>query len=316
MLDFRYVDIVELDHQPSLEWHPIADIQLRTPADGFEALKADIAANGLINPPTLYEGKILDGRDRCQACAELDIPITRFGVYDGDDPVGFVIRQNTLRRHATVGARAMETALLLQKGGRRKNGRWTRGSIVIAKSANKSAWQTALHKAGVILDYGGHVLADLVVTDQWALDKAYQHADDLRRVKPERTAETKAKYAAALRAFSECEAEYHAKGDELEQLGAALAAACADAVGDEQKTRARAKKSAGSESPVTARAKAIGVLASYGRAGDPDAEGFDPNDVDPPMLADNFEAAVLADAMAGVQKLIDWRVRYDARAAA
>jgi hypothetical protein len=45
----------------------------------------------------LYEGQILDGRNRARACEALGIePETR--VYAGDDPVGFVISRNLHRR--------------------------------------------------------------------------------------------------------------------------------------------------------------------------------------------------------------------------
>jgi hypothetical protein len=315
MPDLRFIDIKQLDEQPSLERHPLNQYpQMR--GDEFEALKADIAANKLRQPPILCGGLVIDGDARVRACAELGIVITRFGVYDGDRPAELVNSLNAHRRYLSHGQRVMAAALTLQKAGRRQNRRWMRGSVDNSLSSDKSAWQSAMAKAGVILDFGGAVLADLVVTDLWTLDKAYRHADALRRVKPERSAEAKAEYAAAFKAYSQCEAECEAKAAELEKLGEALGAAAADAVSEEQKTQARDKKSAELESPVTERAKAIGALASYGRAGDPNAEGFNPADFDPPMLADNFEPEVLADAMRGLQKLIDWRARYDAETAA
>ena len=52
-----------------------------------------------------YEGKVLDGWHRYKACEELGIPAPTLP-YNGQDPAGFVIRANGLRRHLTPGQRA------------------------------------------------------------------------------------------------------------------------------------------------------------------------------------------------------------------
>jgi hypothetical protein len=312
MLDVRYVDAAELGDEPYTGVHPFAEAYPLMPDGENAELAADIVVNGLLHPPVLYKGLILDGRERCRACKQAGVPITRFGVYQGGDPAGFVLSQNHARRHMSTGARAMAAARLLQAAGKRKNGRWLRGSVDgIANISNTaSARQAAMRKAGVIVDHGPSFLADLVVREQWSLDNAFKHADALRRVKPERSAEAQAEYEAAFRAYHECAAEYEAKEREL---GDALAAAAATASGEEAKARARAKKSAESPSPYVELAKSIAVLASFGRSGDVDADGFDPNDMDPPVFARHYESGELDHARLGIQKFSEWRVRYDAR---
>ena len=119
MSDIRYVDAVQLDEQPSLQRHAVNQYpQMR--GVQYEALKADIAANGLRQPPIVYEGQFIDGDARVRACAELGVPITRFGVYDGDNPAELVNSLNAHRQHLTHGQRVMAAALTLQKAGRRR----------------------------------------------------------------------------------------------------------------------------------------------------------------------------------------------------
>ncbi|MEX2106550.1 MAG: ParB/RepB/Spo0J family partition protein [Solirubrobacterales bacterium] len=71
----------------------------------FAELKADIEANGLREPITMYEGKILDGRHRARACEELGIEVLTRD-YSGDEPVVFVVSMNVHRRHLHAGQKA------------------------------------------------------------------------------------------------------------------------------------------------------------------------------------------------------------------
>src|SRR6516164_2413820 len=91
--------------------HPYADkFPLLSDAELVE-LAQDIAANGLHNPITVdRDGKILDGRNRFNACKRAGVEPSVV-VYDGDDPAAYVIAQNVHRRHMSDGARAMATAL-------------------------------------------------------------------------------------------------------------------------------------------------------------------------------------------------------------
>lgn len=72
----------------------------------FGRLCEDVRANGLLDPITLHEGKVLDGRHRLRACNETGVwPV--FTEYEGDSPAQFVLSHNLARRHLSVSQRAM-----------------------------------------------------------------------------------------------------------------------------------------------------------------------------------------------------------------
>lgn len=78
--------------------HPAANLFPLMNGAEFEAFKADIAANGLLEAIWLFEHQILDGRNRYKACKELGIE-PMFRAYEGPSPVAFAWSVNGARRH-------------------------------------------------------------------------------------------------------------------------------------------------------------------------------------------------------------------------
>jgi len=87
--------------------HPIAAHFPKMGAREYEALRADIAANGQQEQIVILEDMILDGRHRFRACRELGIePRVREWAGECGTPAAFVVSMNLHRRHLTASQRA------------------------------------------------------------------------------------------------------------------------------------------------------------------------------------------------------------------
>jgi ParB-like chromosome segregation protein Spo0J len=105
--------------QPSdlLPFHPLSKTYPFPLLNGveFNDLVDDIKANGLREPITLYEGKILDGCNRYRACLKAKVE-HRFEQFEGNDAaaLAFVSSKNIHRRHLKAKERRDAIAKLLK----------------------------------------------------------------------------------------------------------------------------------------------------------------------------------------------------------
>jgi ParB-like chromosome segregation protein Spo0J len=92
-----------------LEFHRFANLLPAMSPQEFEDLKKSIETVGLQEPITLYQGKILDGRNRYKACRDLGIapqPVDA-GVRNDQEAIDYVITRNLQRRNLTAGQKAV-----------------------------------------------------------------------------------------------------------------------------------------------------------------------------------------------------------------
>ena len=101
----------------AIPFHPLADIFPMLEPKEQMSLSDDIKAHGLREPIVMHEGKILDGRNRYQACVMAGVDPAQKD-FDGPDPLAFVISANLRRRHLNDDQRALVASKIatLKKG--------------------------------------------------------------------------------------------------------------------------------------------------------------------------------------------------------
>lgn len=93
------------------EAHAAADLFPLMNAAQLDELASDISVHGQLEPILVFDGKILDGRNRYLACVKagkepriLDAPLDHIS---GQTATEWVLSHNLLRRHLTTGQKAM-----------------------------------------------------------------------------------------------------------------------------------------------------------------------------------------------------------------
>jgi hypothetical protein len=160
---------------PKLEFHPIANIfpMMDEQSHGFQALVEDIKERNLDEAIWLYEGKILEGRNRYRAC-ELAGRIPRTREYVNRDPVGFVLSANLHRRHLNEAQRALVAAQLanLKVGDNQKS----EGTSIEVAATLLNISRASVERAKVILTKGDPNLIAAVQQGDMSLTAGAQEA--------------------------------------------------------------------------------------------------------------------------------------------
>ena len=115
--------------------HPLSTLWPDIPEDQYREFVEGLREGHLRQMIMTLDGMVLDGWHRYKACLELGIE-PFFAEYTGDDPAGYVISQNAMRRHLTPGQRVacMDACYQWRDGGmqpgqgRDEDGRFTGGA--------------------------------------------------------------------------------------------------------------------------------------------------------------------------------------------
>lgn len=111
-----------------MQFHDVANIFPMMSDDEFNELKRDIQANGQLMPIWVLDDKIVDGRNRYQACIELGIEPLYQNIPGHPDMAAlltFVISANEKRRHLTSGQKAfvaLEVERMLAEEAKKRQG--------------------------------------------------------------------------------------------------------------------------------------------------------------------------------------------------
>lgn len=162
------------------EYHPLANIFPLIEGQAYQDLMADVMKHGVREPVWLYEGKVLDGRNRLRAAeamgAKYDVK-----VYEGDDPAAFVISLNLHRRHLTESQRAAVAAKLanISHGGDRKSDQAANLPVVSQSSAAEmlKVSERSVRAAVKVMHEGDEVLVHAVERGDVAVSAAAKVAE-------------------------------------------------------------------------------------------------------------------------------------------
>ena len=96
-----------MTNKTEIEFHPAANLFPLIEGEDFAALCEDLKRNGQLEDIVIYQGMILDGRNRFRACDHIGIE-PRFKEWGGEcgSPTRYVLSINMQRRHLTASQKA------------------------------------------------------------------------------------------------------------------------------------------------------------------------------------------------------------------
>jgi len=124
------------------EFHPLANIFPLIDGQAYQDLMADILKHGVREPVWIYDGQILDGRNRYRAAKAMGVECG-FRQYDGDEPVALIASLNRHRRHETQQQQAMSGARLADALSVESLARQQAGTLAPIGAKGKSAEKAA-----------------------------------------------------------------------------------------------------------------------------------------------------------------------------
>lgn len=139
--------------------------------DELGSLVNDIRDNGLRQPIYLYKGKVLDGRNRLQACKQAGVD-PRFENFTGteSEATAFVISMNLARRHLTTAQKAVLAVRLLPQEKVSAQARMLEGRSIPTQSIVEGTRGEATDLAGARVGISGETVRQATLIYQSAPD--------------------------------------------------------------------------------------------------------------------------------------------------
>lgn len=164
--------------------HEYADIFPMLSESDIRELADNIKTRGLIEPIVLLDGKILDGRNRYEACRRAAVR-PRFVEYDGAtarpgaipvDPLAYVLSKNLHRRHLSESQRAMVAAKLatMKQGRPEKAANLPVSQSEAAESCKVS--ERSVRSAREVIEHGAEELREAVESGEVSVSAAAEIA--------------------------------------------------------------------------------------------------------------------------------------------
>jgi ParB-like chromosome segregation protein Spo0J len=156
------------------EFHDLANAFPLLEGAEFDELVASIRDRGQLEPIVLFEGKILDGRNRYRACVVAGVEPHR-EEFEGtfEEARDFVIDANLRRRHLDASQRAMIAAKLATLGdGQRQIGKFADVPTQPEAAERLNVSERSVRDARRVLDHGEPELVQAVERGEVAVSKA------------------------------------------------------------------------------------------------------------------------------------------------
>lgn len=166
------------------EFHPLANAFPLLTGEAFDELVEDVKVNGVLDPVVMYEGKILDGRNRWRAAQKLEMPHAEVKLEElikhhkaPEDPIAFVWSKNAVRRQLTPSQRAMAATKLTdtEVGANRHT---TGGKTTVQQAADLAGVGVrSVHRAKTVIEKGIPEVAEAVEAGKLAVTPASEIAE-------------------------------------------------------------------------------------------------------------------------------------------
>lgn len=261
-----------------MKQHPLSALFPAMPQEELLALAKNIKAKGLKHAVTMYDGMVLDGWNRVQACQMAGIQVKETK-YSGDDPAGFVLSENILHRHLSASQRAMIEVQLREwvpQGINASRGAAPGAAPVTTMAAEARTSERTIRQAKQVEKSGSDALKEAVKRGEISVKKAAK-ASTLPKTKQVKAATAAPKTKPEPAADTVTMAEYNELAEELkatkehcqdltDELKTAVALTGTDAAKEMNVLRSQLRQVIAARDALMGKNKALNDTVNYWKA--------------------------------------------------